>query len=77
VTPFGLSTVASPFDGSAMCLYDFKLDAAALYKDASPQPLDNPVHEGVRKLVPVLDQLDQFFATGRVVNACSGVCDPD
>jgi hypothetical protein len=77
VSVFGLPEVASPFDGSALCLYDFKLDTAALYKEAQAQPSDNGVHEGVRKLSPVLEQLDQFFSTGRVVNACSGVCDPE
>ncbi len=76
--PWGLETAASPYAGSALALYDFKLDPEATYRDAQPAADDNPVHEGVRKLEPALLQMDRFYSDGIAENFCSGAtCDPD
>ncbi|MBI3183399.1 MAG: hypothetical protein HYZ28_14775 [Myxococcales bacterium] len=75
--PYRLEGVAAPTGGSAIALYDFGKDVAAIYRDATPAPSDNEVHEGLRRLEPALEQMDRFFREGRIVHACSGLCDPD
>lgn len=74
---YGLQPVDAPTAQSAVALYDFGIDTALIYKDASPQPDGTPVHEGLRALTAARAQMDRFWTDGTIVNACSGVCDPE
>ncbi len=74
--PYGLAAVPAPVEGSALAIYDFGIDVEKLNRLADPPLEENPVHEGVRRLTPALEQMKVFFREGRVVHSCSGVCDP-
>ncbi len=59
---------------SAMTLWDFGVDLAALYGQAEPQATNStPVHEGVRLQPSALAQMDAFFRPGgEVIDPCDG-----
>lgn len=75
VEPFGIPTVQSPVDGSALTLFDFGVEP----NDRAVASLeDNEVHEGVRRTAGSKHQLDLFFRPGgRILAPCDGPCDPD
>jgi hypothetical protein len=77
LSPFGLKTVTAPYDGSALSVYDFGIDVNAAYRDASPQPDGNQVHDGLRNVEAAMKQMGHFFSTGQILNACNGSCDPE
>lgn len=70
---FGLDEAAAPHEGSGLFVYDFGVDPA-FYESASPAELGNPVHEAVRRSPEALRQLDEFFASGTIINPCEGTC---
>ncbi len=75
---YGLEPVASPTTESVNAVYDLGVDLRAVYEEARPAPEGNEVHEGVRRLLPALQQLGAFFgARDEAVNFCAGPCDPE
>lgn len=73
---WGVPSVTSPqTSGSSITLFDFGVTP----NDLAVAPIDaNPVHEGVRRSQGSKDQVDAFLRPdGQLVQACSGVCDPD
>ena len=74
---FGLDTVAPPTDEPALSIWDYGLDVAAIYADATPPAEENEVHEGVRVEATALAQLAEFLTSGTIVHPCDGPCDPD
>src|SRR5690606_21956844 len=71
---FGVDTVTSPHDGSAMVEFDFHEPVPDLR--AMPNEGGNPVHEGVRTLDAAIAQIDEFLKKdGTIANFCHGVCD--
>jgi hypothetical protein len=73
---WGIDGVMSPQKtGSSITLFDFGVTP----NDLAVAPLDqNPVHEGVRRSQGSKDQVDRFLRPqGDLVQACTGVCDPD
>ena len=70
---FGIDEVEAPHAGSGLFVYDFGVDAA-FYETASPADVGNPVHEAVRRSPEALHQLDEFFASGTIINPCEGTC---
>jgi hypothetical protein len=63
---------------AALTLFDFGIDAAAVYRDPMPQQRFNEVHLGVRLLEATHAQLDAFFRPdGQVTHPCDGACDPE
>lgn len=71
-TSWGLPDMAAPVDGSAAVIFDMGVDDA-FAAAAQPPPL-NDVHNGMRLVPEVLDQMDTFLRTGQVVNPCDGIC---
>ena len=78
-TSYGLETVASPTDGSALVYVDFDLDEVpGIFNVTPPEGAENEAHEGVRRTTANVRQLDTFFAAdGQIVNYCDGPCDPE
>jgi hypothetical protein len=78
-TIFGVDEVAGPIDGSGIAVYNFGIDVEATYEFADPSAIIvNGVHEGVRQLNAVKDQMDAFFqVNSQIINFCDGVCDPE
>lgn len=73
---WGLEPATSPWSGSAIAEYDFGIEP--LPGVEAIVGADNEVHDGLRKLGAVNDQLDRFFASdGVIVHTCDGVCDPE
>lgn len=77
VSLFGLGTVQPPTDQSALAVWDFGIDVAATYAEATPPVEENAVHEGLRVEPTALEQLDIFMTTGTIEHTCSGPCDPE
>lgn len=75
--PYGLTAVNSPYDGSALAIYDFGVDLTAAYKEATPQAEGNVVHDWLRNVPAALTQMEDFYATGQILNTCSGACNPE
>jgi len=71
-TVWGLPAMTAPVDGSAAVIFDMGIDDA-FAAAAQPPPL-NDVHNGMRLVPEVLDQMDAFLRTGQVINPCAGVC---
>jgi hypothetical protein len=58
-------------------LYDFKVgDPKTFYRQAT-FPNETPVHDALRRQETALRQIKTFFDEGRIVQTCSGPCDPD
>ncbi len=76
-TVAGLAPVNSPFEGSALALYDFGVEPfPGLY--ATPPETGTDAHEGLRELSAAKEQLDRFLRPdGKIEHTCSGVCDPE
>jgi hypothetical protein len=72
---YGVKEQAGPIEGSALVEYDWH----KAVPDVLPVPVDksNGVHQDTRWLKAVRAQVDQFLATGVVVQTCGGVCDPE
>ena len=69
-----LPTASSPVDGSAIVEHDFGVEEVI---EASA-PRANDVHEGVRRLGVVREQIDRFLrADGQIEHTCDGPCDPE
>ena len=70
---FGIEEVEAPFDGSAFIEYDVGGEMAPLTN--TPPRCENGVHEAVRRLRVVQDQIDAFLRPdGMVVSFCDGPC---
>jgi hypothetical protein len=70
----GLMTIAAPAD-SALVYYD--LGAQPLPDGTLPPPMENGVHEGVRRDPRAQKQIVAFLRNGgTVVDTCSGACAP-
>jgi hypothetical protein len=71
---WGLAPVSAP-QASAYVVYD--LGAAPLPDGTGPAPVENGVHEGVRRDPRAQAQIVSFLrAGGSVVDTCSGPCSP-
>ena len=75
--PYGLESAFGPLAGSALALYNFGIDLEAVYAKAQIPREGNEVHDGLRTHEGVVRQLERFYQDGTIVNACTGVCDPD
>lgn len=74
---WGLETTAGPVP-SAMAVYDFGIDLAAVYRKPEAPREENLVHGGLRRLEAVHAQIDAFLRPdGAVTHTCDGVCDPE
>ena len=72
----GLLEVSAPAD-SALVEFDFGIDPLPDIQ-AIPPPESNEVHDGVRDLDVVNQQIHLFFQPdGRIEHTCDGVCDPE
>jgi hypothetical protein len=73
--PLDMASVAPPTDGSALTLYDFGIVPEVQAVAASE---GNQVHDSVRRTTASKTQVSTFLRPdGPIVNACSGVCDPE
>ncbi|MBW2526343.1 MAG: hypothetical protein JRI23_19340 [Deltaproteobacteria bacterium] len=73
---YGLLPVDSPHDGSALVEWDLGVDP--LPGVEAIVGAENGVHDDVRKLAAVGEQLDRFFRPdGTIEHTCDGVCDPE
>ena len=70
--PYGVPTVAAPFQGSAASLYDFDIDLQAQYGEAINASTENGVHDTLRGVDAALQQMQEFYATGTVDEFCDG-----
>jgi hypothetical protein len=66
-----------PLSGSALALYDFGVDLAAVYGKAEPAPVETDAHEGLRRKEAAMAQMDLFLREGTIRNFCDGACDPE
>jgi hypothetical protein len=72
----GLEKVSSPAD-SALVEFDFGIDPLPDIQ-AIPPPESNEVHDGVRDLGVVNQQINLFFQPdGHIEHTCDGLCDPE
>ncbi len=68
----------APSDEEGLVEYDLGLEAPLPGTVAGTNQAANDVHEGVRRVEAAMKQMDAFLRVGgRVMNFCSGVCDPD
>lgn len=76
---FGLETVTSPHEGSALVQYHL-VDQAEQNpppEENVPPSVENGVHADMVFLGHVMDQVETMVNTGRIVQLCDGPCDPD
>ncbi|MCU0702106.1 MAG: hypothetical protein MUC96_36890 [Myxococcaceae bacterium] len=74
--PWGLEARDGPAE-SGLEVHDFQLGDPATFYQASDFPkTKTPVHDALRGLPAVLEQLDRFFRDGVIVRTCDGACDP-
>jgi hypothetical protein len=73
-TPWGLSVQQSPLaSGSALLIMDGGAPPAPTTNIPSPK-LDPSMHNLTRTQPATRRQMKQFYATGQIVNECSGAC---
>ncbi len=76
---FGLAPVTSPADESALAQYELP-EALARYSPPETNlvpSMDNGTHSDAVGLTAALDQVRALMTTGRVVQSCTGSCNPD
>lgn len=72
---YGVETVESA--PSALTIWDEKV-AAVPPRTNIPPPEDNGTHGSIRKLPALMQQISRFlWGDHKIVNTCSGVCDPE
>jgi hypothetical protein len=70
---WNLEQKMAPMD-SALAVWDFGVDYS-YYATPEPLGMENGVHEGLRRLDTVIDQMDQHLRpNGMILNTCGGVC---
>jgi hypothetical protein len=73
--PLGLASAEAPLDGSALTIHDFGFEPELQAVAAAE---GNIVHDSVRRTSASKTQVSTFLRPGGlVVNACTGVCDPE
>lgn len=73
---WGLEPMTDGASG-ALEVYDFGIDADAVYRDAAFSTVTNSVHDTVRTLGATYRQTAKLFDEGVLQRFCSGVCDPE
>ena len=66
----GMTPTAGPLS-SALTTWDVHGTPAPPDTNQTP-PADNQVHEAIRRIPQVEQQIETFFATGKVVDTCGG-----
>jgi hypothetical protein len=76
---FGVPEVDGPIDDSGIAVYDFGFNVETQYGIADPALIPaNEVHETVRQLEAVHQQMDAFFKPdGKIINFCNDICNPE
>jgi len=78
---FGLKTIRAPLpDGAANtagALFVYDESATPGPAGNLPPAVDNGTHEGFRELDAYKRQVGEFIESGKLVQVCSGACDPD
>ncbi len=72
---FGIPEVESPIDGSAYTQYGPRPKPFPPEGNIPATP--NVTHGRVRRINSAISQMEEFFKTGKVVQFCKGVCDPN